>query len=100
MQQPGRKAKLLKEYAAPDYLIEEVELDVSLEPKATRVVAKLRLRPNPKVATGGCPLVLDGENLRLESVVLDGKPLAPGDYTLTETSLSIAVVPAKPFTLE
>ena len=27
--------------------------DVSLEPKAARVASKLRLRPNPKVATGG-----------------------------------------------
>ena len=64
MQQSGRKAKLLKDYAPPDYLIEEVELDVALEPKATRVAAKLRLRPNPKVATGGRPLVLDGERPR------------------------------------
>ena len=62
MQQSGRKAKLLKDYSPPDYLIEEVELDVSLEPKATRVTSKLRLRPNPKVATGGRPLVLDGES--------------------------------------
>ena len=100
MQQSGRKAKLLKDYSPPDYLIEEVELDVSLEPKATRVASKLRLRPNPKVATGGRPLVLDGESLKLQSVALDGKPLAPKDYTLGETSLSIAAVPAKPFTLE
>ena len=42
--------KLLKDYAPPDYLIEEVELDVALEPKATRVKSKLRLRANPKVA--------------------------------------------------
>ena len=99
MQQSGRKAKLLKDYSPPDYLIEEVELDVSLEPKAARVTAKLRLRPNLKVATGGRPLVLDGEALRLQSLALDGKPLTPKDYALSETSLSIAGVPAKPFTL-
>ena len=100
MQQSGRKAKLLKDYSPPDYLIEEVELDVSLEPKAARVASKLRLRPNPKVATGGRPLVLDGEALKLQSLALDGKPLSAKDYALNETSLSIASVPAKPFTLE
>src|SRR5262249_44830779 len=62
--------------------------------------SKLRLRPNLKVATGGRPLVLDGEGLKLESIVLDGKPLSPADYVLGEASLSIAAVPAKPFTLE
>ena len=59
----------------PLYLIEEVELDVRLAPRAARVAAKLRLRPNPKVATGGKPLQLDGEGLALESVALDGKAL-------------------------
>ena len=77
MDQPTRQPKLLKDYAPPDYLMETVELDVTLEPKATRVASKLRLRPNPKVATGGKPLVLDGEGLALESVALDGKPLPP-----------------------
>jgi aminopeptidase N len=100
MQQSNRKAKLLKDYSPLDFLIEEVELDVSLEPKAARVVAKLCLRPNPRVATGGRPLVLDGESLKLQSLALDGKPLSAKDYALSETSLSIASVPAKPFTLE
>ena len=61
MDQSARRPKLLKDYAPPDYLIEEVELDFALDPKATRVAAKLKLRPNPKVATSGRPLVLDGE---------------------------------------
>ena len=100
MNEMTRQPKLLKDYAAPDYLIEEVELDVALEPKATRVASKLRLRPNPKVATGGRPLVLDGEGLALESVALDGKALAPADYELKESSLIIPRVPEHPFTLE
>ena len=100
MHQPVRQPKLLKDYAPPDFLIEEVELDVALDPKATRVAAKLRLRPNPKVATGGRPLVLDGEGLTLQSLALNGKSLAPEDYELNEGSLTIPSVPAQPFTLE
>ncbi|MGE5261399.1 MAG: aminopeptidase N [Actinomycetota bacterium] len=100
MNEITRQPKLLKDYAPPPYLIEEVELDVRLAPRATRLASKLRLRPNPKVALGGKPLVLDGEGLALESVALDGRSLAPGDYELKDSSLTIANVPAHPFTLE
>jgi len=100
MQQPARTPKLLKDYAPADYLIEEVELDFALDPKATRVASKLRLRPNPKMATRGRPLVLHGENITLRSLALDGKRLSSADYELTPGGLSIAAVPARPFTLE
>jgi aminopeptidase N len=52
------------------------------------------------VATGGKPLVLDGEDLTLESLTLDGKALSPGDYELQNGSLTIPRVPERPFTLE
>ena len=100
MKELTRQPKLLKDYAAPDYLIGEVELDVRLAPRAARVASKLQLRPNPKVATGGKPLVLDGEGLALESVALNGKALPPSDYQIGEGSLTIPRVPAQPFTLE
>lgn len=100
MDQSARKPKLLQDYAPSAYLIEEVELDVALHPKASLVAAKLRARPNPKIATGGRPLVLDGEGLTLQSVALNGKRLSPAEYALTESSLTIASVPAQPFTLE
>ncbi len=100
MQKPARQPKFLKDYAPPDYVIEEVNLDVALAPKAARVASRLRLRPNPKVATGGRSLVLDGEGLTLESLALDGKPLSRSDYQVKEGSLTIPKVPAQPFTLE
>jgi len=100
MQKSDRKPKFLKDYAPPDYLIEEVALDVALGPKAARVASKLRIRPNPKVATGGKPLVLDGEDLTLESLMLDGKMLPAVDYEVKDGSLTIKRVPARPFMLE
>ncbi len=100
MNETARQPKLLKDYSPPPYLIEEVELDVHLAPRATRVASKLRLRPHPKVALAGRPLQLDGEGLALESVVLDGKALARSDYELKDRSLTIPHVPAHPFTLE
>src|SRR5690348_13474212 len=100
MKQSDRRPKFLKDYTPPDFLIEEVNLDVALAPKAARVASNLRLRPNPKAASGHRPFVLDGEGLALESLALDGKPLAPSDYEVKEGSLTIPKVPTQPFTLE
>ena len=47
----------LADYAPPAFLIDEVHLDFSLEPRATRVKARLTVRRNGE---GDAPLVLDG----------------------------------------
>ena len=52
----------LADYRPPDWLVETVELDVKLDPAATRVRATLALRPNPNGAAPA-PLVLDGDGL-------------------------------------
>ncbi len=85
----------LADYRAPDFHIETVELDFALDPQATRVTSKLAIARK----TQGAALVLHGENLKLISIALDGRALSPGDYTLTDKSLTIARVPDK-FLLE
>ena len=100
MDQPGRHPKLLRDYAPPDYLVDEVDLDIALDPRATQVRSKLRLRANPKGAVGARPLVLDGEGLILQSLALDGEPVSAGNFRLDKKSLTILEVPARPFTLE
>jgi aminopeptidase N len=87
----------LKDYRPPDWLIETVDLDVSLDPTATRVRAKLKLKPNG--AGTPAPLVLDGEDLRLRSLALDGKPLPNGSFVVTPERLTIAQPPNRPFEL-
>ena len=62
----------LTDYRPPDWLIESVDLDVSLDPTATRIHAKLKIKPNS--ASGPVPLVLDGDELKLVSLALDGEP--------------------------
>jgi len=88
----------LKDYRPPDWLIETVHLDVSLDPTATTVRAKLRVKPNS--AGVPAPLVLDGEELKLRSLALDGKPLANGSFIVTPASLTIAQPPNRPFDLD
>ena len=73
----------LQEYRPPDYEIEAVSLEFDLEDSATRVRSKLRLRGSHDRAEGVRPLVLDGEDLELLSVALDGRQLGPADYVRT-----------------
>jgi aminopeptidase N len=88
----------LKDYRAPDWLIETVDLDVSLDPTATIVRSKLRVKPNAAGTPG--PLVLDGEELKLRSLTLDGQPLPAEAFMATPDKLTIAQPPNQAFTLE
>src|SRR3984957_8786348 len=89
----------LADYRPPDWLVDTVDLDVSLHPTATRVRATLKLRPNPD-APAAAPLALDGDELDLQSIRLDGAPLSADSFTATPGKLSIAQPPQRPFTLE
>jgi aminopeptidase N len=89
---------LLKDYRPPDWLIETVDLDVSLHPSATRVRSKLKIKPN--AAGAPAPLVLDGEDLKLVSLAIDGKPPPPENFVATPDRLTIAQPPNRPFELE
>jgi len=95
------RTRRLKDYRPPAYLIDHVDLDLALDPERTQVRAALKVRRNPAAGTAaGAPLVLDGEQLELAEIAIDGKPLAAGGYALDEMSLKVPKVPAKPFTLE
>lgn len=99
MRHPANVPVRLADYRPADFLIDSVSLDVSLNRTATKVVAKLILRRNPRGAPGA-PLVLDGDELTLVGVRLDGRALGPGDYEATPDQLTLAVVPDGAFTLE
>jgi aminopeptidase N len=85
----------LKDYRAPDYKVSEIALEFVLDPEATRVSASMKIARNGAAA----PLVLDGEDLKLVSVAVDGRALKPEEYALGAETLTIAMVPEQ-FTLE
>ncbi|HVZ90162.1 MAG TPA: aminopeptidase N [Rhizomicrobium sp.] len=90
------RAIALKDYRPPDYRVAEIALDFALDPKATRVAARSRIS---RAAAGPCPLVLNGEHLKLVSLAIDGRPLAASQFRVDEQTLTIESVPAE-FTLE
>ncbi|WP_343586574.1 aminopeptidase N [Herbaspirillum sp.] len=82
-----------KDYAAPNYLVDTVEMGFDLEPAATRVATRIAMRRNP--AAAGRDIVLFGEELELVALRMNGKMLAKGDYRLAGHVLTIPAAPAK-----
>lgn len=93
------KAIYLKDYLPPAFLVAEVHLNFLLDDTQTRVISRLKLKRNPARQASNLPLALDGQELKLISVHLDGKLLKDSDYQLKDEQLLIASVPDT-FTLE
>ncbi len=89
----------LRDYRTPDYLIDKVDLEVKLHATATRVIARLGIRPSPRGCLGA-PLILDGDGLVAKKITLDGETLDPASGLVTANHLTLAAPPQGPFTLE
>ncbi len=88
----------LEDYRVPDYLIDSVDLDISLDRNATRVVAELTVRPNPQ-GRAGAPLALDGDELVFVGAALDNALLEPPAYEVAPSAFVLADPPRRSFTL-
>lgn len=87
-----------KDYTPPAFLIDRTELDFNLDEAATRVKATLHMRRNPQ-ALHTDDLTLNGEDLKLIKLALDGAELSTNQYASTPEQLTIFGVPDA-FTLE
>jgi len=81
------------DYRAPDWRVEHIELEFDLISDATLVTARLGVQRSPN-ADAAAPLELDGEGLTLISIAVDGRTLAPDEYTIEDSRLCIAQLPA------
>ena len=95
---------LLAEYRPPDFVIDAVELDFTLGEEETLVASRLKLRRDPATETSpgapNPPLRLDGEELNLKSIALDGEPLAPERYQIAPDGDLTIADPPDAFTLD
>ncbi|MBD3802804.1 MAG: aminopeptidase N [Thioclava sp.] len=90
--------KRLDEYRPFPFELETVHLDFRLDPKRTEVRARMAFIPKQPAAS----LHLDGEELELVSVAIDGRNLLRDEYRVSVTGLTIhaASLPEQPFTIE
>ncbi len=84
----------LKDYTPFGFIIDQVELTFRLSPGATRVISRIRFRPNP--AATDKTFFLHGEHLTLIRAAIDGAEITP---EVTERGLK-AAVPDQPFLWE
>lgn len=100
MTNPTPKLTYLKDYTPSHFLIDAATLQVDLHETATTVKTTLTVRRNPASTLAvDTPLVLDGENMVLKHVAVDGNALTASQYQVTQNSLTISNVPAE-FTLQ
>lgn len=83
----------LKDYQPPVYLIDHVKLHFDLHETQTIVTSTLNLRLNRENKETDKSFVLDGQNLELLSVKIDGETLSETDYTCGEEQLTVSDIP-------
>jgi aminopeptidase N len=84
-----------KDYRPPAFLLDSVDLLFELDPAATLVTSKMHLRRNPDAELGSEVLHLDGDELELLSVSLDGRALGPEEFEASPEHLRVHEVPAE-----
>ena len=83
---PDQTAKTISrhDYEPYSHMLDNVALHFTLDAAQTRVRSTLRFTGPADV-----PLVLDGRDLALESITLDGHPLTPDQYQLDDEHLTL-----------
>lgn len=84
----------LKNYQPPVYLIDDVKLHFNLHETQTVVTSELSVKSNDKNTSTAKELVLDGQNLELVSVKVDGQLLSKDDYLCDDEQLVISTIPS------
>jgi aminopeptidase N len=86
-------AVYLADYRAPDYLIGRTELTIELDDAVTLVKSRLTISANYDRTTGVRPLKLDGRELTLVKIRLNGVELGGDLYQLDGRYLTIPAPP-------
>ena len=86
------------DYSPPDYTVDRIDLRFELDPQHTRVSATLAVRRLAGAASDA-PLWLDGEQLELVSIAIDGQPVEADRLHQDDRGLRIDAPPAA-FNLE
>lgn len=89
----------LNDYKAPEYFVDTVEMHFDLHEETCGIRSRLAMRQNPN-SLGSNHLRLNGEELKLEKVLLDGRELQPSEFTVDDEFLTIPAPKQSQFTIE
>ena len=83
------KAIRLAEYQPPNHVITDVHLEFDLGDGVTQVTSQLNVRRTGSAS----PLRLDGQELELVSVAVDGRALTSNEYQTDDDSMTLLDLP-------
>ncbi|GAB2211830.1 hypothetical protein Droror1_Dr00025167 [Drosera rotundifolia] len=98
LQMDAPKEIFLKDYKKPDYYFDTVELKFLLDEEKTFVFSKISVIP--RVEGSSSPLILNGQDLKLISLKVNGKELKEGEFQLDSRHLRLLSPPRGTFVLE
>jgi aminopeptidase N len=93
MRDPAPTPVQLADYAPPAFRIPKVDLDVAIHENHADIRARITVTRNPAAQDSRAPLVLNGDELQLVSVAVDGRALPASGYTLDAEHLTIPGLP-------
>ncbi|MBP1882887.1 aminopeptidase N [Sinorhizobium mexicanum] len=82
----------LEDYRPTDFVLERVDLTFELDPKETKIEARLIFHRREGVSQAA-PLVLDGDELRMTGLLLDQVEISPTLFDATDDTLTIHGLP-------
>ncbi len=82
----------LKDYQAPQFLVETIELDFVINQEQTLVSNRMRLYRAQGTAASA-PLLLDGRRLKLVEITIDGRALSSEKYQVDAEHLTLQQLP-------
>jgi len=82
-----------KDYTPPSYLVDTVELGFDLDPAQTVVANRVTMRRNPDAKSRD--IILNGEDIELVAIRMNGVALQPEQYILGHHTLTIRKAPAE-----
>ncbi|MCH8056315.1 MAG: aminopeptidase N [Proteobacteria bacterium] len=86
------KTVLRENYRPFAWILDQLKLRFEIGDESTRVISELQLSRNPSARPSN-EIELDGQQMELVSVLMDGNVLAPGDYSLNTDKLVIQNAP-------
>lgn len=91
----------LSDYQAPAFKIQALHLDIRLDPEETVVISTMSIeRDLENGSAQNVPLILAGDELKLDFVSINGVDLPQDKYTATPEELAITRIPDETFELQ
>uniref|UniRef100_UPI003563BD46 aminopeptidase N n=1 Tax=Halobacteriovorax sp. TaxID=2020862 RepID=UPI003563BD46 len=82
----------LKDYAPSDYLISTIHLTFDLDDTNTQVTSKMEVKANYDMSAGKRDMFLNGEELTLNKILVDGVELSSDKYEFVDEGLILKEV--------